>query len=91
MKKSDIASILSTQIGVTSAVANDAVTVVFEVIQDALSKKEEVSISGFGKFNAKDTKARKGINPKTKEVINIPAKVKVTFKSSSKLVEELNA
>lgn len=90
MKKSDIAAIVATQVGITNAVANDAVTVVFEQIQEALSRKEEVSISGFGKFNAKESKARKGINPKTKAEINIPAKTSVKFRPSSKLVEGLN-
>ena len=90
MKKSDIAAIVATQVGITNAVANDAVTVVFEQIQEALSTKEEVSISGFGKFNAKESKARKGINPKTKAEINIPAKTRVKFRPSSKLVEGLN-
>lgn len=90
MKKSDIASIVATQVGLTNATANDVVTVVFEVIQDALSKKEEILISGFGKFNLKESKARKGINPKTKAEINIPAKTSVKFKPSSKLIERLN-
>jgi len=47
-------------------------------------KKEPVQLVGFGTFKRVKTKARKGINPKTKEPIRIPAKKVIRFKASKK-------
>jgi DNA-binding protein HU-beta len=57
----------------------------FEFIIDSLLKNEEVKIAGFGSFVCRTTAERKGINPKTKETITIPAKKSVKFKVSKPL------
>jgi len=41
---------------------------------DALARKEEVTLVGFGTFQVIERKARKGVNPQTRETIQIPAK-----------------
>lgn len=41
-----------------------AINSVFEVIAEALRDGEDVNIVGFGKFEARETKARNGLNPK---------------------------
>ena len=56
-------------------------------ITGALQGGEKVSLTGFGIFNVKDTKARKGRNPRTGEAVDIPAKKKITFKPSKALKE----
>ena len=52
--------------------------------------KLKVALTGFATFTAKDKKAKKGRNPKTGEVVNIPARVAVTIKAGSKLKDALN-
>lgn len=54
--------------------AQAAVDCVFETITDALKKKEKVTLLGFGTFRVDERKARKGINPQTKETIDIKAR-----------------
>ncbi|MCF8083867.1 MAG: HU family DNA-binding protein [Deltaproteobacteria bacterium] len=54
--------------------AQAAVDCVFDTIAETLKKKEKVTLVGFGTFKVDERKARKGINPQTKEVINIKAK-----------------
>lgn len=49
------------------------------LIQTALKSGYKVVLPGLGKMQVRKTKARKGINPATREVINIPARRKVRF------------
>ena len=51
-----------------------AVDCVFSTITKALKKKDTVTLIGFGTLKVEKTKARKGRNPQTGEVINIKAK-----------------
>lgn len=90
MKKADLASVIATEAGLTNTVANDVVTVLFDAIKDSLENGTEVNISGFGKFVVKESKAREGVNPKTKEKIQISAKKNVKFKVSPKFTESIN-
>jgi len=69
--------------------ADDAVASMVEHMATALSSGEKISLPGFGSFEAKTRSARKGRNPKTGEVIVIPAQVAVVFKAGKKLKESL--
>ncbi|MDR3646372.1 MAG: HU family DNA-binding protein [Candidatus Babeliales bacterium] len=57
------------------------------VIERALKKGEKVSITGFGTFMISKRAARKGINPATKQRINIPAMSVPKFKPGKSLRE----
>lgn len=61
----------------------------FEVIAKALAEGQDVKLLGFGNFVVKERAARKGLNPKTKEVIEIPATKAVGFKPSKTLKERV--
>lgn len=56
-------------------------------IKELLKEGNDVSIMEFGTFEIRETNAREGKNPKTKEIIQIPAGKKVAFKPSKKLKE----
>lgn len=53
-------------------------------MKEILSKGDEVSIKGLGKFVLVDRKARTARNPKTGEPVDVLAKKVVKFKVSSK-------
>lgn len=57
------------------------------VVERALKKGEKVSITGFGTFMISRRAARKGINPATKQRINIPAMSVPKFKPGKNLRE----
>jgi len=67
---------------------------VYELMMNIISTKlqndEEVTLNGIGKLKTKSKNARKGINPKTGEKIDIPAKRAVAFTSSKAIKEVLN-
>ena len=56
-----------------------------EVMTEALKDGKKVDITGFGKFEVKQRAARTGINPQTKEQIQIAATNVPGFKASKSL------
>ena len=60
-----------------------------EIVSDNLSQEKEVSIPGFGKFYVSKRAAREGINPQTKEKIQIPATKVPLFKAGKGLKEKI--
>lgn len=62
----------------------------FNEIKEAIKKDEKVTFIGFGNFESKTNKARTGINPATKEKIQIAESQSVKFKVSKAFKEELN-
>ena len=65
--------------------ATAAVEAVFETIKDSLAEGEKVQVIGFGNFEVRDRAARKGRNPQTGEVIQIPASKVPAFKAGKAL------
>lgn len=60
------------------------------IMKQAIKKDHALLISGFGKFEAYDKKARKGRNPQTDETITLPPRKVVVFRLSRKFRSELN-
>lgn len=74
---------------ITKKQAAEVVDSVFEAVAEALKSGAKVDITGFGKFEVKERAARVGINPQTKEQINIPATKVPGFKASKSLKESV--
>lgn len=62
----------------------------FKFIMQELVKENNVLITGFGSFKFGKRNARKGIKPKTGEIVNIAPRNVVTFKPSIPLKEMIN-
>lgn len=86
LSKSDLAKRLAEQMGLSQAKANQVVNAVFDTITEALSRGEEVRLTGFGTFRVTERGARMGRNPRTGEPIQIPAGRRPTFSPGSNLV-----
>lgn len=63
------------------------VNTIFDAMTDALSGGERIEIRGFGSFQVKVREAREGRNPKTGEMVSIPAKRTPFFKVGKELKE----
>jgi integration host factor subunit alpha len=61
-----------------------------EIIKTRLERREDVLVSGFGKFNVKDKNDRRGRNPATGEDLILDARRVVIFKSSGILRDKVN-
>ncbi len=91
MKKSELVELVTERMeSLTRKDAESIIDSIFDGIADTLTKGERVEIRGFGSFNVKDQAARQGRNPKTGEVVQIPAKRKASFKVGKDLSERIN-
>ncbi|BDQ34535.1 integration host factor subunit alpha [Pseudodesulfovibrio portus] len=68
----------------------DLVETILEIMKSAVKKDHALLISGFGKFEAYDKRARKGRNPQTTQTITLPPRKVVVFRLSRKFRAELN-
>lgn len=89
LSKSDLVKNVADEIGISQAKANQAVTRLLGTITDALSRGEEVRLTGFGTFRVSQRAERKGRNPRTGEVITVPARRRASFSPSSSLNEAI--
>lgn len=67
--------------------AEEVVDFVFDCIASSLKKGEEVAISGFGTFVTKSRKARTARNPRTGEMVQVPAMTVPRFRAGKGLKE----
>lgn len=73
----------------TKKQSQEAVEAVFDTIAKAMSRGEEVSVSGFGVFRVTKRAARMGVNPKTGEKIHIEAANVPKFRPSKNLKDAI--
>ncbi len=60
-----------------------------DVVESALKKDDQVQITGFGKFYVQKREARQGINPQTKEKMNIAASKVPKFTAGNALKDAI--
>jgi integration host factor subunit beta len=68
-----------------------ALNCVLEQMADTLVHGERIEIRGFGSFDCRHRPSRIARNPKTGEVVNLPAKVAVHFKPGKEMRDRVNA
>ena len=59
------------------------------VVESQLKKGNQVQITGFGKFYVQKRGARQGVNPQTKQKINIPASKVPKFTAGNALKDSI--
>lgn len=74
MNKPELVAEVANQTRLTKKASREAVDVIISAITDCLAGGERATLVGFGTFQVMERKARKGVNPQTREAINIPAK-----------------
>jgi len=75
---------------ITKAQAAEAVEAFLRLSKDTLIGGSDLLLSGFGKFNVRDKKARRGRNPKTGDPLLLDARRVITFQPSGVLRKKLN-
>ena len=68
-----------------------ALNCILRQMANALVQGERIEIRGFGSFDCRLRPSRIARNPKTGEVVNLPAKVAIHFKPGKEMRERLNA
>ncbi len=85
MNKTDLVNEVAAKAGLTKEDSKKAVNAVLESISQALVNEDKVQLIGFGTFAVVEKPAREGINPRTKEKIQIEARKVVKFKQADLL------
>jgi integration host factor subunit alpha len=86
----DMVKIICDKMGWALKESTEIVEQVFDIMKETLESGEKIKISGFGNFNVRTKRPRKGRNPKSGEEMVISGRKVVTFKPSSILRKVLN-
>ncbi|MBP3852562.1 MAG: HU family DNA-binding protein [Erysipelotrichaceae bacterium] len=89
LNKKELSTKLAEEYGLTGKEATAYVQFVFDTVAETLKDSGTVDIYGFGKFSIAERAARTGINPQTKEKIEIAASKSVKFKASKALKDSI--
>lgn len=85
LNKQDIVEAVYAKLGGTKVSAEEAVESMISTIVSALTKGDEISIAGLGIFSAKERAARSARNPRTGEMVNVPAMRVPKFRAAKAL------
>ena len=91
MNKNEFIAALSEKAELSKKDAEKAYTAFVDTMTDALKKGDKVQLVGFGTFEVKERAARVGLNPQTKEKIQIPASKAPAFKAGKGFKDIFNA
>ena len=87
MNKAEFINAVAEKSGLSKIDAKKAVEAFVETVSNELKEGGKVTLLGFGSFSVAEKSARKGVNPKTKQPIEIPARKSVKFKAGAELTE----
>jgi DNA-binding protein HU-beta len=90
MKKKDLVAAIAEATGLSKKDSEKAVEAFLETVKNEIKAGNKVSLLGFGNFEPKTNSARKGINPSTKETIDIKESKSVKFKVGKAFKDSLN-
>ncbi len=90
LTKADIVESVFQKVGFSKKESSELVELVFETMKKTLEKGEKIKISGFGKFEVRHKKPRRGRNPQTGTEIEISARRVLSFKPSQVLKNALS-
>lgn len=85
MNRTDLVNEIAAKADLNKVSAKAALDACLESIAQALANDDKVALLNFGTFSVVEKEARTGINPRTKEKIEIPARKVVKFKPSADL------
>ena len=88
MNKTDLVNAIAAT-GISKADSKQALDAALDAIAEALKQGDTVALLGSGTFSVNERPARTGINPATKEKIQIEAKKVIKFKPGAELAASI--
>jgi len=89
MNKKELVSKLASETDMTLKDSEKMLNAFINVVEDELGDGGNVRLVGFGSFVVKERAARKGVDPRTKKPIDIPAKKVPKFIAGKQLKEKV--
>ena len=85
MNKSELIKAAAAKAEVSAALAAKVLDAALEAVAEAVKKGEGVQLVGYASVSVAQKAARKAKNPRTGEIINVPARKVVKMKPGAKL------
>ena len=85
MNKAELVAAVAAKAELSKKDAAEAIDAVLATITDSLKNDDKVQVVGFGTFEVRQRAARKGKNPQTGAVVDIPAAKVPAFKAGKAL------
>jgi len=89
MNKTELIAAIAAKAEISKKDAEKALGGFTDAVVETLKKGDKVQIVGFGTFETRERAARKGINPLTKEPIDIAASTVPAFKAGKALKDAI--
>ena len=89
MNKTELIERVADEAGTTKAEAQKHFEAFTATVTEALKGGEEIRITGFGKFGARERAAREGVNPQSGEKMQIPASRVPSFSAGKALKDSI--
>jgi len=86
MNKTELIKAIAGESGISKIDSKKVLNAFLVTVSNELKKGKKITLIGHGTYRVVVRSERKGINPKTKEPIMIPAKKTVKFKPGAKLI-----
>ena len=90
MNKQDLVLQVASKVQITQKKSDEILSTALETIMKALSKGDKVTLVGFGTFEPRKRKERRGRNPKTGQEIQIPSSVVPKFSAGKQFKQSVN-
>lgn len=83
--KQDLIKKVVTKTGKTNREVSEMISATLDAIRESLKEGDEIRLINFGVFAVKKSAERPGVNPKTREKMTVPAKMRVKFTPGKEL------
>jgi DNA-binding protein HU-beta len=89
MQKTDFIARVAEETGVSKKATRQVIESALDMIARSLASDEKVVLSGFGTFEMRARRERRGVNPQTRQAMTIPASKTPGFSASNNLKERV--
>jgi DNA-binding protein HU-beta len=91
MNRGQLIAAVAADTGLSKKDSGRAVEAVFSAIEAALRQRDRVSLVGFGSFEVRERKPRRGRNPRTGRALQIKARRAPVFRPGKPLKAAVNS
>ena len=90
MNKAQLVELIANKTGTSKRQSEECIDMVVTAITKSVAKGEKVTLVGFGTFERRDRRARKGRDPRSGTPIDIPAKKVPAFSAGKQFKQAVN-
>ena len=90
MNKAELIEMLSNKTGTSKRQSEECIDLLINAITKSVARGEKVTLVGFGTFERRDRRQRRGRDPRTGQEINIPAKKVPAFSAGKQFKQAVN-